>query len=1200
MKIKALFDPAKNINRSIEKVITYDASEEARLRAEISEYIVTDSIEAQLHGLLLKMQAAMDMGDQNEIGVWVSGFYGSGKSSFTKYLGLALDERAHLDGERFLTHLQNRLNKPQTKALLKTIATRYPAVVVMLDLASDMLVGATMAEISTVLYLKVLQWAGYSQNLKVAAFERMLKKDGRYQEFTGRILQELSLPWEDVKNSPLVLDSLLPTVVHEMYPQLFKSPVAFSTATADFFQFEKDRVKEMINIAREASGKEHILFIVDEVGQYIAPRPNLILNLDGLAKNLKNLGNGKVWLFGTAQQTLTEDDPKATLNSPQLFKLKDRFPIQIELESSDIKEICYRRLLGKSAEGEKVLGKLFDAQGAALRHNVKLADSRVYNAGFDKQTFINLYPFLPAHFDILLHLLGALAKSTGGIGLRSAIKVVQDILIEGASHQSPAADQEVGWLATSVTLYDALERDINRAFGSVHAGVEKAKLHYPDSPLHQGVAKTVAVLQILSNMPATPANIAALMHPSIEAASLRDDVERAANDLKANAFVPVGEKEGGLCFFSERLNDIDQQRARLPLSEREIRRHRNEALQDVFRPLPTTRLHGSFAVTAGLKAAYNNTEASLEGERNSIQLVVELVEPHEYESRRLQRVDDSRQRTAQHVIYLLGRASQEIEDKLADIYRCQEIVRNHRNDPEQDVRDYCNSQTDRANRLTGELKAMLARSFGQGSFVFRGRITSADSLDPDVQEAARKLLADVAGEVFDRYAEAPARAETGLAEKLLRQGNLRSVTSSLDPLGLVEMHNGSPRVRHDHKALISIRDYIDRNGAVDGKRLTDVFGEAPYGWSPDTLRYLMAALLIAGEIKLKVSGREITANGNQAIEALRNNNSFKAVGVSLRNDRPSIATLSTAAKRLEALTGEQVIPLEDEISKAARRYLGKMQSRNATLASSLNMLSLPGAAEIASMNREIDDVLATDASDAPQRFGAETSALYDNLVWAGEAHRALQHDLENTVREVQAYRHEIETLPDVGVPGELRKDLADTLAAVDDRLRQRNFFQHVADLNSALTRIKARTRDAVAKMDAAQLQSIEQAQSSLQYIHGWMDVLEQSERQAALGKLEALRIEATPDLHGLKQLLNQEYRIQGTLRELREPLENTIARRRAEKNVAPKDAPLPAQSVRVPARVASLAELTALIARLQALQSQMSAGEFEIKISVDE
>jgi hypothetical protein len=200
MLIKSLFDPSKDIYRTIEKVITYNASQEARLRAEIAEYQVTDSIEEQFESLLGKMQVAMDQGGQNEIGVWVSGFYGSGKSSFTKYLGLALDQDVQVDGVRFLKHLQDRLNKPQTRALLSTVASRFPAAVVMLDLASEMLAGATMEEVSTVLYYKVLQWAGYSRNLKVAALERRLRKDGRYEEFAARIEQDLGMPWRDVQD----------------------------------------------------------------------------------------------------------------------------------------------------------------------------------------------------------------------------------------------------------------------------------------------------------------------------------------------------------------------------------------------------------------------------------------------------------------------------------------------------------------------------------------------------------------------------------------------------------------------------------------------------------------------------------------------------------------------------------------------------------------------------------------------------------------------------------------------------------------------------------------------------------------------------------------------------------------------------------------------------------------------------------------
>ena len=107
MKIKDLFNEGE-LDRKIEKVITYDANEEKNLKSEISEYIATESIENKLHTLLESMQRSMDTDEEDEIGVWVSGFYGSGKSSFTKYLGCSFDEKYEFDGLKFKEHFKNR------------------------------------------------------------------------------------------------------------------------------------------------------------------------------------------------------------------------------------------------------------------------------------------------------------------------------------------------------------------------------------------------------------------------------------------------------------------------------------------------------------------------------------------------------------------------------------------------------------------------------------------------------------------------------------------------------------------------------------------------------------------------------------------------------------------------------------------------------------------------------------------------------------------------------------------------------------------------------------------------------------------------------------------------------------------------------------------------------------------------------------
>ena len=1212
MTIKKLFDPSKNINRSIEKVITYGVSQEARLKSEISEYVVTASIDQQFENLLLKMEAAMDIGGENEVGVWVSGFYGSGKSSFTKYLGLAFDDRITIDGVPFIQHLQDRLKRQQTKSLLSNVAKRFPAAVLMLDLASEQVAGATMEEVSTVLFYKVLQWAGYSRNLKVAALERRLKKEGRYNEFLDAFKEAAGgEDWNNYRNDELVVDSLIPEIAHKLYPTLFKTSTSFTTESSEIVVFENDRVREMLEIAREASGKEYIIFIIDEVGQYVGPRPNLILNLDGLAKNLKNIGDGKVWIVGTAQQTLTADDAKAALNSPELFKLNDRFPIQIALESNDIKEICYTRLLGKSSAAEAELGGLFDQYGQQLRQNTKLVDARVYGVDFDRKTFVDLYPFLPAHFDILLHLLGALAKSTGGIGLRSAIKVVQDILIDGSEGKPAVAEQAVGWLATTVTLFDALDKDIRRAFASLHASVEKAtKIRFSHSELHQNIAKTVAILQILGNLPITRQNVTSLMHASIAGASQADAVAKAVEDLLNDPIVPFGEQDGNLCFFSEKLNDIEQERSQVALRGVELRRIVNEALTSVYAPLPATQLHGSHTVSTGLKAqSAGNVPASLAGERNQIQTIVELVDPKEIDNARTRLTDESRHNSSKFNIYLVGRTTPEMDELTADIHRCREIANRYRSDPDQEIREYCNGQADRAEHLSTKLRAQIQRSLLQGSFIFRGQVVAVDTLATDLLDAARKHLSEVAEQVFDRYAEAPVRAGTELAEKFLRVGNLSGITSALDPLNLVQTQSGRHSICTDHLAMVSIRDYIDRNGTVDGKRLTDIFAEAPFGWSADTLRYLVAAMLLAGEIKFKVAGREVTVNGQQAIDAIKTNNTFKSIGISLRGgDRPSNDVLARAATRLTELTGDTVVPLEDDISKVTTKLFPQLQHQYGPLTEKLRGLNLPGVDRLQNLTHEINDVLLTDASDAPRRLGSEQSELFESLKWAAEVKLKLEQGLEQTLRDLRQHCAAIANLPNVALLATLKEELAEALGRIEERLQQADFYRFAADFSTSLTTIRARIRDTVIAMQDLLKTRIKEAEVDLKRVPEWIK-LTQQEQTELLGSLERLIVEVTPDLLGLNSITNKLSELQDEVQGLKHSIERLGTKRIKEEleaeilvpSAVNEPKPAIARSIKARTKITTMDDLDALITQLQQLRGELKyAHAFAINLELQD
>lgn len=1198
-QIRNLFDPQKGLQRSIEKVISYQASEEGRLKSEISEYIVTESIDGQLLDLLTKLDAALESGGGHEIGVWVSGFYGSGKSSFTKYLGLALDDSVRVDGRPFVQHLRERLLRPQTKSMLDAVNNRLNAAVIMLDLASQQIAGATLAEVSTVLYYKVLQQLGFSRNMKVAALERKLKKDGRYEEFTTLFQDETGEPWTDYQNDELVVDSLLPNLAHKMYPALFKNDQAFSAASSETIYLMDDRVREMIDVVRDETGKENIVFVIDEIGQYVGSQQSKILDLQGLAENIKNIGQGKVWILGTAQQTLTEDDPHTAINSPELFKLKDRFPIPVELESSDIKEICFRRLLGKSAEGETVLGKLFEERGQALRSNTKLTDAKYYDDGFDKTSFTNLYPFLPAHFEILLRLLGALAKSTGGVGLRSAIKVLQDVLIEGAGDQPPVADQTLGWLATTVTLYDSLNKDIRRAFPSLHGAVDKVIVQFPDDTLTQNVAKTIAVLQILANMPVKIENIAALMHPTVSSSSIKDDVKSSIEKMRGNPFVPLGDKDGSLRFFSEKLNDVEHERAQLALRSSDVQRIFSNALRDTLTPSPATRLHGNRAVTSGVKSITGGRSISLAGDRETIQTAIVLTDAAEYETERTKLLDESRQRSDENTIFLLGRSPQDAMNLAGEVYRCNRIVEIYRNDPDQEVKEYCASQTDRAARLSNDLAQLITRDLARGSFVFRGAVSAVESIDQNLASACRKYLSEVAEQVYDRYAEAPERVETALPEKFLRaaDANLKSITSQIDPMGFVQLSGGTPTIDADRKALVSIRDQIERSGLIEGKRLLDTFADAPFGWSQDTTRYLIAALLVGGEIKLKVGGREVTVNGQQAIEALKTNNSFKSVGVSLRDDRPSMDVLAKAAERLTELSGDAVVPLEENISKAAQKLLPDLQHRYASLGEKLATLKLPGSDTMESLNRQIADLLLTDCSDAPQVFGAENSTLYDELKWAHSVRLAFDQKLDRTVHRVRDLQHELTSLPKTGAPGELIKAVEDDMEVIKDRLSQRSFFSHTADISTKCSNIETCVAETVRTMASAQAGHISDAAMDLSRIPEWGEFTNE-EQQKVLGELQELSIKVSEDIAGLKLLLSSQFDISTTIQQLKHRIvkEGRERRKPPEPKPGEKAEPRPRRALKVPAKIATTEQLDQLIKRLQELRSEAAYYDFDVEI----
>src|SRR5580704_8732992 len=117
-------DLLTRLERKIEEVIQVDQANEESVYAEITEYIATDSIREQYYDIL-KAVAEAPSDPHESVGVWVSGFFGSGKSSFAKNLGYALENRKVL-GNKFADLFKQQLGDTRTSDLLDLINAKTP------------------------------------------------------------------------------------------------------------------------------------------------------------------------------------------------------------------------------------------------------------------------------------------------------------------------------------------------------------------------------------------------------------------------------------------------------------------------------------------------------------------------------------------------------------------------------------------------------------------------------------------------------------------------------------------------------------------------------------------------------------------------------------------------------------------------------------------------------------------------------------------------------------------------------------------------------------------------------------------------------------------------------------------------------------------------------------------------------------------
>lgn len=423
MKIKELL--TIDLSEDIKNVIDLEDISEKEIQAEIESYIVTD-------GLAREYADFVDTFTSNilETGVWISGFYGSGKSYFGKLLGYMLSNRI-ISGTPARDRIIQRFTGVNDEALVKNALSRLDAIksrVVFLDIAKQ----DTSKGLAFTLFRNFLRSLSLPENEHGIFLFQLMLSEGKtaVQDF---VFDTTGLDWNDIRTSSFKYAK----AIKELYIKQGNTDADYdnliTTIRRDIDQFSASRLREELSNYLSVEKNEKVVFLFDEASEAINQKKFNLLDLEGVSESLSSLG-GKVWTIAIAQEKLDDVINNSNVSKAQLTKVTDRFKTKIHLEATEVDVIIRNRLLKKTETGIQKLTEHFK------KYSGKISDhAAIHGAGISKtdsaENYTTYYPFYKYQFDLLQNFLfGTKGYASTKVAARGMIITTYDILKQEVQH----------------------------------------------------------------------------------------------------------------------------------------------------------------------------------------------------------------------------------------------------------------------------------------------------------------------------------------------------------------------------------------------------------------------------------------------------------------------------------------------------------------------------------------------------------------------------------------------------------------------------------------------------------------------------------------------------------------------------------------------------------------------------------------------
>ena len=535
MTIQDIF--LKPVNRHIDGVIKAD--DERSLLNEVEEYVITDEVRKALNKLLNQY---LDSSVVN--GVWISGFFGSGKSHLLKMLALLLENRV-IDGHSSLDMFLPKITDDEVfKGNLKK-ACIIPSKSILFNIAQKAnIVNKNHSDALLSTFIKVFdEMCGYfGKQGYIAQFERDLDNTGLLSKFKETYKEISNKDWERGRELPLIEAGNISKAYAQTTGATDQEASKILEKYRTHYQMSIEDFANMVNQYIEKQDKNFRLnFFVDEVGQYIANNVRLMTDLQTIAESLATKCSWLAWIIVTAQQDIDSilgEMSKQTGND--FSKIQGRFKCKVNLSSANVDEVIRLRLLSKNDKGKDLLDSLYGVQQNNLKTLFDLPDgAKKYKNFKDRQHFVSSYPFIPYQFSLFQSAIQNLSKHdafTGqyqSVGERSMLEVFQDVVKQ-------IATEDIGRLATFNLMFEGV-RDVIKA--NVRWGVTQSEQQMDDE-FTKRVLKVLFLVKYVKEFQATPRNLTVLLIERFDQdlVALRKRVEVSLNTLEQQTYIKRNEE----------------------------------------------------------------------------------------------------------------------------------------------------------------------------------------------------------------------------------------------------------------------------------------------------------------------------------------------------------------------------------------------------------------------------------------------------------------------------------------------------------------------------------------------------------------------------------------------------------------------------------------------------------------------------------